>query len=102
MLLCHLSSDVYSNFIYPFQIRFLIILRQPSPAKMNNSSELPICSRSTEPLAISWIKIVVHLLLLGSTLLGNTLVICTVYRNKRMHTAPNFLIVNMAVSCEHV
>ena len=59
-----------------------------------------ICSRSTESLAINWIKIVVHLLLLGSTLLGNTLVICTVYRKKRMHTASNFLIVNIAVSCE--
>ena len=57
MSLCHLCSDVYSSFIYPFQIRFLTILRQPRSAKMNNSSENvnvtqaspPICSRSTEP-----------------------------------------------------
>jgi len=74
---------------------------------MNNSSESVnvtqacplVCSRSTEPLAIGWIKIVVYLLVLGLALLGNALVICTVYKNKRMHTAPNFLIVNMAVSC---
>ena len=32
------------------------------------------------------------------SLIGNTLLILIVYRNKRLHTTPNYIIVNMAVS----
>lgn len=74
---------------------------------MNNSSESvnmtqaspQVCSSDTEPVAISWIKTVVYLFLLSLALFGNALVIWVVYKYKRMHTAPNFLIVNIAVSC---
>ncbi|KAL9984968.1 hypothetical protein ACROYT_G007316 [Oculina patagonica] len=72
---------------------------------MNNSSESvnmtqaspQVCSSDTEPVAISWIKTVVYLFLLSLALFGNALVIWVVYKYKRMHTAPNFLIVNIAV-----
>lgn len=74
---------------------------------MNNSSESvnmtlgspQVCSSNMEPVAISWIKTVVYLLLLSLALFGNALVIWVVYKYKRMHTAPNFLIMNIAVSC---
>ena len=74
---------------------------------MNNSSESvnmtqassQVCSSTNEPVAVTWVKIVVYLLLVILALFGNALVIWIVYKYKRMHTAPNFLIVNMAVSC---
>lgn len=73
---------------------------------MNNSSESVNMTQAsqlarysnTEPVASSWIKTVVYLLLLSLALFGNALVIWVVYKYKRMHTAPNFLIVNIAVS----
>ena len=72
------------------------------PTKMNNSSESVnitqasplVCPSDQEPVAISWIKTVVYLMLLCLALFGNALVIWIVYKHKRMHTAPNFLIVN--------
>ena len=74
---------------------------------MNNSSEgvsmaqasSQVCSNTKEPVAITWMKIVLYLLLVIVAFFGNALVIWVVYKYKRMHTAPNFLIVNMAVSC---
>ena len=74
---------------------------------MDNSSEgvnmtqasSQVCSSTKEPVAITWMKIVLYLLLVIVALFGNALVIWVVYKYKRMHTAPNFLIVNMAVSC---
>ena len=74
---------------------------------MNNSSESvnmtqatsQVCSSTNEPVAITWMMIVLYLLLVILALFGNALVIWVVYKYKRMHTAPNFLIVNIAVSC---
>ena len=74
---------------------------------MNNSSggvnmaqaSSQVCSSTKESVAITWMTIVLYLLLVIVALFGNALVIRVVYKYKRMHTAPNFLIVNMAVSC---
>ena len=73
---------------------------------MNNSSDSVNmtqaslqCPSTNEPVAITWIKILLYLLLVILTFFGDALVIWIVYKYKQMHTAPNFLIVNMAVSC---
>lgn len=75
---------------------------------MNSSSEganttqasSQVCSFH-EPVVITCIKILLYLLLVILAFLGNALVIWIVYKYKRMHTAPNFLVVNMAVSRLH-
>ena len=74
---------------------------------MNNSGEsvnitpasAQLCSRTNEPVGITCSLIALYLLLVIVALFGNAVVIWVVYKYKRMHTAPNFLIVNMAVSC---
>lgn len=76
---------------------------------MNSSSEgantsqasSQVCSVTHEPVVITWIKILLYFLLMILAFLGNALVIWIVYKYKRMHTAPNFLVVNMAVSRLH-
>ena len=73
---------------------------------MNNSSEAnnatedfsPVCSYLQFPAPLEWIKKIVYLIILLLALFGNALVMWIVHKHKRMQTATNCLIVNMAVS----
>ena len=73
---------------------------------MNNSSEIFNATRHSPPEcpyvqtspALEWLKNIVYLVLLLFALFGNALVMCVVYKHRRMQTATNYLIVNMAVS----
>ena len=67
-----------------------------------NTTSSTDCSKIyIEPSIVSWTKTVVYLMLLALALFGNVLVIWIVYKYKRMRTASNFLIVNVAVSNGH-
>ena len=73
---------------------------------MNSSNEMangtqgspPECSPQRQSAAEEWIKTIVYLLILCLALFGNAMVIWIIHRHRRMQTATNYLIVNMAVS----
>ena len=72
---------------------------------MNNSSEtlnvtynfLPECSQEMWSPALEWVKKLVYLILVFFAIFGNALVIRIVFTHRRMKSATNYLIVNMAV-----
>ena len=73
---------------------------------MNNSSEIhnastqgspPECQFVESP-ALEWLKNVVYLVILFLAIFGNALIMCIIYKYRRMQTPTNYLIVNMAVS----
>ena len=72
---------------------------------MNNSSETHNSTQDSPPdcpylqsSALEWVKNIVYLVILFLALFGNALVMRIVYKHRRMQTATNYLIVNMAVS----
>ena len=73
---------------------------------MNSSTEManttqgsPLeCSPQRQSAAEEWIKTIVYLFILCLALFGNVMVIWIIYRHRRMQTATNYLIVDMAVS----
>ena len=73
---------------------------------MNSSTEManatqgsPLeCSPQKQSAAEEWIKTIAYLFILCLALFGNFMVIWIIYRHRRMQTAINYLIVNMAVS----
>lgn len=73
---------------------------------MNNSNEMangtqdsPLeCSPEEQSSVGQWIKTIVYLIILFLALFGNAMVIWIIYKHRRMQTATNYLIVNMAVS----
>ena len=56
------------------------------------------CFVTEDPIAAKVCKTLAYCLLLVVSLLGNTLIIMVVYRDNKMRTTTNLLIVNMAVS----
>jgi len=72
---------------------------------MNSSNEMTNgthdtsleCSPQKQSAAEEWIKTIVYLLILCLALFGNAMVIWIIYNHRRMQTATNYLIVNMAV-----
>lgn len=56
------------------------------------------CIITEDPIAAKVCKTLAYCLLLVVSLLGNTLIIMVVYRDNKMWTTTNLLIVNMAVS----
>ena len=68
---------------------------------VNTTSSTKCFKIYIEPSVVPWTKTVVYLMLLALALFGNVLVIWIVYKYKRMLTASNFLIVNVAVSNGH-
>ena len=67
----------------------------------NTTSPLKCSYIYNGPSAVHWAKTVVYLMLLTLALFGNALVMWIVYKYKRMRTASNFLIVNVAVGSIH-
>ena len=66
---------------------------------VNGTQDSPLeCSSQSQSAAEEWIKTIVYLLILCLALFGNAMVIWIIYRHRRMQTATNYLIVNMAVS----
>ena len=73
---------------------------------MNNSSEAvngtegsPLeCPPWEQSSALRWIKTIVYLFILFLALFGNATVMWIIFKHRRMRTATNYLIVNMAVS----
>ena len=55
-------------------------------------------SSVTEPVAIKVLKTFCYCVIMLMSLVGNTLVIAIIYRNRRMRTTTNNLIANMAIS----
>lgn len=73
---------------------------------MNNTSEThntstqgfpPECQFVQSP-ALEWLKNIVYLVILFLAIFGNALIMCIIYKYRRMQTPTNYLIVNMAVS----
>ena len=73
---------------------------------MNNSSTInngtqdfpSECHYPSSTPVLQWIKNAVYLFILLLALFGNVSVMWIVYKQRRMHTATNYFIVNMAVS----
>ena len=73
---------------------------------MNNSSTInngtqdfpSECHYSPSTPVLQWIKNVVYLFILLLALFGNASVMWIVYKQRRMRTPTNYLIVNMTVS----
>jgi len=64
----------------------------------NGTHDTPLeCSPQKQSAAEEWIKTIVYLLILCLALFGNAMVIWIIYNHRRMQTATNYLIVNMAV-----
>lgn len=75
--------------------------------KMNNSTTTlgnitsigkSICTSGNNPDVALVVKIAIYIITMAVSLCGNLLVVCVVYRNRRLRTPTNFLITNMAVS----
>ena len=65
----------------------------------NGTQDFPQeCTPGDQSSALQWIKTIVYLIILFLALFGNAMVIWIIYRHRRMQTATNYLIVNMAVS----
>ena len=65
----------------------------------NGTQDSPIeCFPEKQSSAGQWVKTIVYLLILFLALFGNGMVIWIIYKHRRMQTATNYLIVNMAVS----
>ena len=60
--------------------------------------EITFCIITEDPVAAKVCKTLAYCLLLVMSLIGNTLIIMVVYRDEKMKTTTNLLIVNMAVS----
>ena len=70
-----------------------------SGAINNGTQDFPSeCPYLPSSPVLQWIKNVVYLLILLLALFGNASIMWIVYKQRRMHTATNYLIVNMAVS----
>ena len=70
-----------------------------SNGMVNGTQGSPLeCSTQRQSAPEEWIKTIVYLLILCLALFGNVMVIWIIYRHRRMQTATNYLIVNMAVS----
>ncbi|KAL9974616.1 hypothetical protein ACROYT_G011674 [Oculina patagonica] len=62
------------------------------------NEQITQCIITEDPLAAKVCKTLAYCLLLVVSLMGNTLIIMVVYRDDKMKTTTNLLIVNMAVS----
>lgn len=81
------------------QIRALYEIMNSSNEIANGTHDTPLeCSPQKQSAAEEWIKTIVYLLILCLALFGNAIVIWIIYNHRRMQTATNYLIVNMAVS----
>ncbi|KAK3747122.1 hypothetical protein QZH41_006060 [Actinostola sp. cb2023] len=64
----------------------------------NETNPVKTCSSSNAPHVAILVKVVLYLITMAISLAGNLLVICVVYRNRRLRTPTNYLITNMAIS----
>ncbi len=70
----------------------------PEYGDYDTSQELyPLAMRYAPPWEIG-IKAVFYAVIIGFSLVGNSLIIMIVYRHKRMRTTTNFYIVNLAIA----
>lgn len=68
---------------------------------MNTSNETRIADQFCRPkstVAVQTIKVLAYVILILVSLIGNTMIIAVVYRNRRMRTAVNFFVVNMSAA----
>ena len=63
-----------------------------------SSNNTTSCIITEDQIAAKVCKTLAYCLLLVVSLLGNTLIVMVVYRDNKMRTTTNLLIVNMAVS----
>ncbi|XP_022783549.1 substance-P receptor-like [Stylophora pistillata] len=97
-----LSFIIWVSYFDPQKLED-VQLTQFDKGEMNNSNvtdegRLPDCPPwDTSSAALQWIKTIVYLFILFLALFGNTSVIWIIFRHRRMRTATNYLIANMAV-----
>ena len=81
-------------------------MNNSSGAVEGNQGSVTTCPHWDNSSVLQWIKTIVYLFIVFLALFGNTSVIWIIFRHRRMRTATNYLIANMAVSliltsCHH-
>ena len=75
--------------------------RTEKKTNMNTSNETRIADQFCRPkstVAVQTIKVFAYVILILVSLIGNTLIIAVVYKNRRMRTPVNFFVVNMSAA----
>lgn len=76
-------------------------MNNSSGAVEGNQGSVTTCPHWDNSSVLQWIKTIVYLFIVFLALFGNTSVIWIIFRHRRMRTATNYLIANMAVSLMH-
>ena len=91
-------SRVNFNYIQQLKRRDTAMAYQNSSLNGNITSNSDTTSSTGEAVAFKVIKVLCYSVIMLMSLVGNTLVITIIYRNKRMRSTTNNLIANMAIS----